>query len=626
MSNPHYRKSRKLRPPMATVSHARSILETCDMFVQEYQLHYQVNGVACCRVWLGDEDVEGLSVGTNGKGMNARYALASGYAEMMERLENGSLYPIRQRKFALQGPGGAAPESFRQMLMEQKADLLYQFTPDERWLTAEELAKESGDIVAEMFGIEEGDVLAFVRQALEEDTTPCAPFWSVTETKTRLLPMELLWRVCGSNGMCAGNGPREAIIQGLSEIFERYAVRLIYEENITPPIVSPETFAGTDIIKRLNAMAENGMDYEIRDCSMGIGLPVMGLWLLDTQTGKRAFRLGADPSPVTALERCLTELFQGKPETNDARYYAKSIGKKIKPDADHALRRAYFLDYRGMIVSGNGAGPECIREAGEPFRGFDYTGASTDEEDFCYLLRIVEKLKKKLYVRDNSYLGFPAYTLYVPGASEINFSPCASRHEDMLAWTRVAREQKTYLNLPGADGQALKRLADALKALEETVVTYDFQPDKWFLSCLELPVFGRDPHAFSAVLYGSAGLFLGAAKHMDAYLASDASAEAPRRLCMAMRDYWQMRAKGDSQETAQDQLAAEYGGKLAEKAAHWRFTADEWPACFDCEHCGIRDKCRFAALCRRQRIPQEQMAIRPIDQTALRVLFEEKSC
>ncbi len=626
MDNLRREKAYKSRPPMATVGHVRSILEQCDMFVQEFHLRYQVSGIVCCRIWLGDEDVEGLSVGTNGKGMNARYSLASGYAELMERLENGSLYPMRQRKFALPKQGGAAPEAFRRMLQKQKADLLYQFSPDERWLTAGELAAESRDIVAEMFGIAEEGVPAFLRQALEEDTTPCTPFYSVSEKKTRLIPMELLWRVCGSNGMCAGNGPREAIIQGLSEIFERYAFRLIYEENRIPPIVPPETFAGTDVLKRLEAMTEDGLDFEIRDCSMGVGLPVIGLTLIIRENGKRAFRLGADPSPITALERCLTELFQGRPEVNATRYYAQGAGNKPAPGAGHAQRKAYYHDYQGMIISGNGAGPDCIRETGEPFRGFDHPVSSSDEDDFDYLLHRIHALGKKLYVRDNSYLGFPAYYLYVPNASEINFIFNAAGHEDLLAWTRVAKEQRTVLNLPGADGQALKRLAGALKALEDAVITDDFQPAKWFLSSVELPVFARDLHAFSAVLYGCADLFADAARHMEAYLASDASEQAPRRLCMALRDYWTARAGGQTRETAQKQLAGAYGGKLADKAAHWHFSADEWPACFTCETCGARKSCRFVALCRRQRVPQTRMAANPVDQMALGALFEEKPC
>lgn len=626
MNNLRRDKAYKSRPPMATVSHVRFILEQCDMFVQEFHLRYQASGIACCRIWLGDEDVEGLSVGTNGKGMNARYSLASGYAEMMERLENGSLYPMRQRKFALTNRGAAAPEAFRGMLAKQKADLLFQFTPDERWLTAEELAAESRDIVAEMFGIDEASVPAFLRQALEEDTTPCTPFYSVSEKKTRLIPMELLWRVCGSNGMCAGNGPREAIIQGLSEIFERYAFRLIYEENRVPPIVPSEAFAGTDVLKRLEAMAEDGLDFEIRDCSMGVGLPVVGLALINRENGKRAFRLGADPSPITALERCLTELFQGRPEVNATRYYAQSTGNTPGADAGHARRRAYYHDYQGMIISGNGAGPDCIRETGGPFAGFSHPVSSSDEDDFDYLLHSIQTLGKKLYVRDNSYLGFPAYYLYVPHASEINFIFNSARHEDLLAWTRVAKEQKTYLNLPGADAQALKRLAEALKALEDAVITDDFQPEKWFLSSVELPVFARDLHAFSAVLYGCAGLFADAARHMQAYLASDASQQAPIRLCMALRDYWTARAHGQTRETAQEQLAETYGETLAEKAANWHFSADEWPTCFDCETCGVRKSCRFVALCRRQRVPQQQMAANPVDQMALGALFGEKPC
>ena len=373
-------------------------------------------------------------------------------------------------------------------------------------------------------------------------------------------------------------------------------------------------------------MTEDGLDYEIRDCSMGMGLPVMGLTLILRENGKRAFRLGADPSPITALERCLTELFQGRPEVNSTRYYAQSAGKKPDADAAYAQRKAYYHDYQGMIISGNGAGPDCLRETGAPFQGFDHPVSSSEEDDFDYLLRLVKKLHKKLYVRDNSYLGFPAYYLYVPDASEINFIFNTPKHDDLLAWTRVAKVQQTYLNLPGADEQALKRLAEALKALEETVVTDDFQPEKWFLSNEALPVFARDLHAFSAVLYGCAGLYADAARHMSAYLASDASGQAPRRLCMALRDYWAARARGETREAAQAALAAEYGEKLAEKAARWRFSADEWPTCFDCAHCGARKSCRFVALCRRQRVPQAQMAMHPIDQTALRALFEEKPC
>ena len=622
MGNIRRDKAYKSLPPLATINRARAILEKCDLFLLERHYRFPTTGVACCRIWLGDEDVAQLYVGTNGKGMNARFALASAYGEMLERLENSALFPMRQRRFALKHAAAAAPEAF-QRVTERKADLLYQYSPDERWLTPGELLSECGYVVAEMFGIAMADVPALLTNAIEGERTPCAHFYSVAEKKTRLMPMELIWRTCGTNGMCAGNEPREALIQGISEILERYAIRLLYEENTPPPIVPPSTFAGTEILKRLEAMRKQGMRYEIRDCSMGRGLPVMGLRLV-RQDGAQAFHLGADPSPITALERCLTELFQGSPEDNDRRYHAGSIGRKPGPDADHAQRAAYYGHFTESISSGFGAWPDCVYEPGAPFAGFAHPVTKSDEDDLDYLIRLVRGLGFRLFVRDNSYLGFPAYTAYIPGASEVDFLFDAPRFDELSAWTRFAREHETLLNLPDADDAALKRLAGALKEAEGSCLTDKFQPQKWFLSNEELPPFARDGRAFAAVLYGCAGMYADAVSRMDEYLDSDASQDAPRRLSLAMRDGWLARAEGGSPEVAHARLSEKYGEALAEKALGWRFRAEEWPTCFDCGRCGIRETCRFEALCRQQRRAQEQMAFGAIDQAALEALFEKR--
>ena len=69
-------------------------------------------------------------------------------------------------------------------------------------------------------------------------------------------------------------------MQGLSEIAERHAICLLYLENTPPPVIPESVFAGTEVLKRLEAVRKNGLDFEIRDCSMGRGLPVIGLRLM----------------------------------------------------------------------------------------------------------------------------------------------------------------------------------------------------------------------------------------------------------------------------------------------------------------------------------------------------------
>ncbi len=622
MDNIRRDKEYKSLPPLESITRARTILNQCDLFTLEKHYRFPATGVACCRVWLGDEEIEDLQVGTNGKGMNARFALASAYGELLERLQNGALFPMRQRRFALPGAVEEPLQAFQQKLKQQGANLLFQFAPDECWLTPEETAAACGDIIAEMFGIRETDVPELLARSIEGDKTPCIPFYSVAEKSTRLLPMELLWSTCGTNGMCAGNTPREALIQGISEILERYAIRLLYEENTPPPVIPPSVFMGTEILSRLEAMRNAGMRYEIRDCSMGRDLPVIGLRLI-RQDGTHAFHLGADPSPITALERCLTELYQGRAEDNERRYHPSGIGSKPDYREDHARRASYYGHFTESVSSGFGAWPDCVSAQGEPFEGFTHPVSWSDEDDFDYLIRLVNGMGRRLFVRDSSYLGFPAYIAYIPGMSEIDFLFDAPRFRDFFAWTALAREHKTLLNLPYADDEALKRLASALKQAEDNCLTDEFQPEKWFLSHQESSIFANDRHAFSAVLYACAGMFADAALQMEAYLASDASQIAPRRLCMAMRDGWKLLALGKTKEEAIDALSVDYDRRLAENAMSWRFREEEWPACFACERCGVRTDCRFASISRRQRRAQEKMAENVASQIALASLFEK---
>ena len=68
------------------------------------------------------------------------------------------------------------------------------------------------------------------------------PFYSVQEDRVVWIWRNYAWEQ-GSNGMCAGNTPAEALVQGLSEIFERYAIQEVLAGNIIPPDIPPEGIA-----------------------------------------------------------------------------------------------------------------------------------------------------------------------------------------------------------------------------------------------------------------------------------------------------------------------------------------------------------------------------------------------
>lgn len=72
--------------PLNTIYRIRNILEKIDVLVYEKIWNNPHNEIYSVRVECSEEDGE---FGSNGKGRTRRYALASAYAEFIERVENG---------------------------------------------------------------------------------------------------------------------------------------------------------------------------------------------------------------------------------------------------------------------------------------------------------------------------------------------------------------------------------------------------------------------------------------------------------------------------------------------------------------------------------------------------------
>ena len=76
--------------PGETVNSIRRILCGYNILLKEdYRELYDFHS---CRLTLSDPNLESFNIGTNGKGRSFEYAMASGYAEFMERLQNRVLF------------------------------------------------------------------------------------------------------------------------------------------------------------------------------------------------------------------------------------------------------------------------------------------------------------------------------------------------------------------------------------------------------------------------------------------------------------------------------------------------------------------------------------------------------
>mgnify|MGYP003289685652 CR=1 FL=1 len=388
--------------PQDTVKRVKSILNDIGLKTQE-RFFGDKNIVCSARVTLDCEGVDVFDIGTNGKGLDFDYALASAYGELMERLQNKMLiwgikyatHQFQENNVSLSGAGIKR--------------LSFRYFPDEIYRRITE--KELNSLIKEwLLDASIGD--SDYKDGHNFDM-PFLPFYSIDDDKVEYLPYDIIRFAAGSTGLCAGNIPEEAILQGLNEIFERYALQRLYLDEVYLPNIPISFFANTEIGDRiLNLKKKTGWEFIIKDCSLGIGFPVIGLLAINIKKHTFSFRLGADLSEDIALQRCFSEMFQGCDDFDDSHFLP----------IDFSENWDVFDEYNKNVVNGRGFIPVRIFLGKEDtsYKGLGFSKGTTFR---CRLHEILKWLKEhnyRLYIRDNSFLGFPAYHLYIPGLSNVD--------------------------------------------------------------------------------------------------------------------------------------------------------------------------------------------------------------
>ena len=404
------KKQYKAKAPEETVAEIKQILESCNIIVGEEKRKFEKPGVASCRIWLSGGDISFGDFGTNGKGMTEMYSLASAYGEMMERLSNFILL------------GDYCEDAYRKGMTK------YITAPDETMLNAADALVQGWPVLSKLLRVDED----FLKEKCKNtDAQACVPYYDLFNDRTVNLPHKTLRMVIGSNGMAAGNTYMEAVTQGLSEIYERAAVLECYRENPEIHLLHPESFRGNKIYEKLERMKSFGYGYRILDLSMGKAYPVVGLLL--EKNGRKAFRAGADPCPVTALERCLTEIFQG--DEISVNNFFKERCCKVFPGINDEWERMSVNDEEiAYHVDGSGLAPECIFNPSEEFaENFAGTDGESEKTDYEYMVNLTKSLGFGLYIRDWSFLDFPAYQIIVPELS--NYDLIYEEGRDVYGWS-----------------------------------------------------------------------------------------------------------------------------------------------------------------------------------------------
>lgn len=364
--------------------------------------------------WMNNEELEcystrvqitGTNLGSNGKGTNRIYALASGYAELMERLQNGALYT------------GALDPAFLE-------DTGMVMAPDERFEKAADLTMAENALMEAFFSVNscKSDLEKLVCinkwsgnhpvEGKGDDTLLTLPFASLKQGRVIYLPSAIYTKMYGTNGMCAGNTPEEALVQGLAEIFERHANGAVLLDPITPPAIPDEYLKKYPALwERIQKIEKDGR-YKVivKDCSLGKGYPVVGTMIGDREKGTFGFRMAAHFSFPVALERTLTEALQGR----DLNSFTQSCGIGVESSCINKENIANIFkcgvgNYRKELFYDNPSYEFSPWEEKRP----------TNAEMLKHMLGILMGEGYDILIRDVSFLGFPSYQILVPGFSEI---------------------------------------------------------------------------------------------------------------------------------------------------------------------------------------------------------------
>ena len=180
-------KTHKDSLPHETIKRIINILSELGIFLYEREWFSFSNN--CHSLNLAAMELPGYF--SNGKGVSRQYALASAYAEFMERLQSGFLI---SKNFGL---------------MEE-----------ENFGYLDEIEMEFGDYAEKNKIIIENLTDSITMEKYKDLKIKFLPSYEAIEGEIKYLPTFFSF-ACGGNGLCAGNTSEEAICQGICEIFER---------------------------------------------------------------------------------------------------------------------------------------------------------------------------------------------------------------------------------------------------------------------------------------------------------------------------------------------------------------------------------------------------------------------
>ncbi len=335
-------------------------------------------------VHLRDKDCPLLY--SNGKGICKKAALASALGEFVERLTTNfffSTYYLGKTS---------------------------KYYPNEKFFSLKS-KKYLSEKLREFYHFEKPENLIDISSRNLEKRICCIPFSCMKTNEKLFFPVNILNNLYVSNGMSAGNSNFEAQSQALSEIIERYVKNRIISEEISLPEIPKKILEKfPKVLKAIKKLDEKDFSILIHDASLGGVFPVINITLLNKKNGTAFVAFGAHPQFEVALERTLTELFQGRSLNQLNEFQPPSFDSETV--AEHYNLENHFIDSTGLI-----SWKFFNKKSDYDFKFWNFEGTTKQEID--YLSKIIYKLGFDIFKTEYNLDGIYCCRIIVPGMSEI---------------------------------------------------------------------------------------------------------------------------------------------------------------------------------------------------------------
>lgn len=564
-------------PPEKTVETIQNILKSVGIELKE---EWNDSGIENCH--SVHVYVEGAyPFFTNGKGVTRALARASAYGEFIEQLQCGLfLY------------------KFQSITRDPEMDL-QRFAPDGKFMTLQEVI-ENGDWMDHLIASYGGGLtrkklaqLCKNFSCADDDRIWTLPFYSLFEDKLVYLPAGFMLQLYAANGGCAGNTREEAWIHALSEIMERRCTIDVLTGGKAAAPIPEEVIRRYDAPARImDAVRDSGL-YDIRlfDFSMGNGYPVIAARIINKKTHEYLVDVAADPVLEIAIDRALTECFQGRtlqsfPIGNNGYFLEEAEGMPAAHNLLNQIEHANGLFSVNFFTEEAACGKTCSE--------FPPRDQMNNKELLAFLLDIYRGLGKPVYVRNFSFLGFHSYQFIIPGFSETRTHHLSGPFSEYAMGDAV---QKTLRNAAAASDADLTMML----LFHNRIRTAHSRRDNFRgLAGLPLDSEYNVRLLYTTLAYGAyrLGRYAQAADYLSTVLRDTGIRPEDKAYFACVKRYIRLKMAG----TADEQLRILLG-KFYEKAQvealyrnldSGKTPFDDYLLCCDRSRCG---ECRYQAQC-----------------------------